>query len=138
MGVHLDEHLKLYSCINTLAGSGCQINTLAYSGCQKGSFFKTARQANSNWSQDIREVFKIQPYCMTQKVAVNVRNVKSLLKRIIEKEWKLELESKPNLSVYKTFKTTFETEGYLYRHLKQQDRFLWLILHLRIEIVRYQ
>ena len=77
------------------------------------------------------------------KVAVNIRNIKSQLTTIIEKEWKLELESKPKLRLYKTFKTTFETEGYLYRHLKRQDRSLLAqfrtgVLPLRIETGRYQ
>ena len=76
-------------------------------------------------------------------VAVNIRNVKSQLTTIIEKKWKLELENKPKLRLYKTFKTTFETEGYLYRHLKRQDKsvlaqFRTGILPLRIETGRYQ
>ena len=53
------------------------------------------------------------------------------------------LENKPKLRLYKTFKTTFETEGYLYRHLKQRDRSLLAqfqtgVLPLRIETGRYQ
>ena len=43
----------------------------------------------------------------------------------------------------KTFKTAVETEGYLYRHLKRQDRSLLAqfrtgVLPLRIETGRYQ
>ena len=58
-------------------------------------------------------------------------------------EWNLELESKPKLRLCKTFKTTFEIEGYLYRHLKRQDRSLLAqfrtgILPLRIETGKYQ
>ena len=111
----------------------------------KRIFLQDCRQANSNWSHDIREVFKILNLTSVydSKVAVNIRNVKSQLTTIIEKEWKLELESKPKLRLYKTFKTTFKTEGYLYRHLKRQDRSLLAqfrtgVLPLRIEIGRYQ
>ena len=111
----------------------------------KRIFLQDCRQANSNWSHDIREVFKILNLTSVydSKVAVNIRNVKSQLTTIIEKEWKLELESKPKLRLYKTFKTTFETEGYLYRHLKRQDRSLLAqfrtgVLPLRIETGRYQ
>ena len=62
----------------------------------KRIFLQDCRQAHSNWSQDIREVFKILNLTSVHdlKVAVNVINVKSQLMTIIENEWKLELESK--------------------------------------------
>ena len=43
----------------------------------KSIFLQEFRQANSKWSQDIREVFKIQNLSSVydSKIAVNVRNV---------------------------------------------------------------
>ena len=68
----------------------------------KRIFLQDCKQANSNWSQDIREVFKILNLTSVydSKVPVNVRNVKSQLRTIIDKEWKLELESKLKLFIW--------------------------------------
>ena len=76
------------------------------------------------------------------KTPVNTKHVKELFMAKTENDWKLELESKPKLRVYKTFKNKYETENYLNTYISKSKRSLLVqfrtgVLPLRIETGRF-
>ena len=77
-----------------------------------------------------------------QLCVINIKDIKVKLYQIAEKEWKEEVEQKPKLRLYKTFKDNFMPESYLQNNFPRYKRSLLAqfrtgVLPLRIENGRF-
>ena len=110
----------------------------------KKVFLWDYEKCTANWSNDIREILRLinMQNHFISKTPVNTKHVKELFMAKTENDWKLELESKPKLRVYKTFKNKYETENYLNTYISKSKRSLLVqfrtgVLPLRIETGRF-
>ena len=100
--------------------------------------------AGNNWSQNTKEVLTLlgMEHCFSLKTTIDIRQAKSMFMQLLENNWKQDLESKPKLRLYKTFKNNFDTERYLHSYISKSKRSLLVqfrtgVLPLRIETGRF-
>ena len=109
----------------------------------KKVFLWDYEKCTANWSNDIREILGLinMQNHFTSKTLVNTKHIKELF-MVKTEDWKLDLESKPKIRVYKTFKNKYETEYHLNTYISKSKRSLLVqfrtgVLPLRIETGRF-
>ena len=107
-------------------------------------FFWDLNSSKPSWSKTVKEacdILNIQNHYQQLHV-INIKDVKVKLYQRAEKEWKEEVEQKPKLRLYKTFKCNFKPESYLQNNIPRYKRSLLAqfrmgVLPLRIETGRF-
>ena len=98
-----------------------------------------------NWSSEIKEIFSkinMQNH-YNSKIPVDIKIAEKHFMVQTENDWKIDLESKPKLRLYRTFKHKYESESYLNKYMSKSKRSLLVqfrtgVLPLRIETGRFQ
>ena len=101
--------------------------------------------SNNNWSMDMFNLlsnYGMQHYYY-ELTECNINELKSKEVEIGEERWFSEMNNKPKLRTYATFKTKYEKETYVTMNLERDERsflakFRLGILPLRIETGRYK
>ena len=102
--------------------------------------FLSDHRSNSGWCQELKLLFETLDmkniFENLNLCDINLAMVK--LRGNFETKWKIEVNNKPKLRTYKTFKTSFETSKFIKWNLEKSDRsllaqFMCGILQLRVE-----
>ena len=106
--------------------------------------FLSDYESNSGWCQELKLLFETLDmkniFENLNLCDINLAIVK--LRGNFETNWKIEVNNKPKLRIYKTFKTSFETSKYIKWNLEKSDRsllaqFMCGLLQLRVESGRF-
>jgi hypothetical protein len=97
-----------------------------------------------NWSSDVKNIFLSVGLIdiFTDKAVCNTENLKSLLNREMENNWRAVINQKPKLRTYVKYKYDFCTEPYVLSYMSKRHRSLLAqfrlgILPLHIETGRF-
>ena len=102
------------------------------------------KQKVKSWTDELRNISRILE-CHEPKLNVlyDLKHIKKLLCNLQTSEWKNNVLSKPKLRLFKSYKTTFDTENYVCKHFSKRKRSLFAqlrvgVLPLEVETGRYR
>ena len=106
--------------------------------------YNLALQNNKNWCSEVKAILSSinKENFFNEKVKLNLTELKNLLVEKQKQDWVTEINRKPKLRFYRTFKTTFSLEKYVSYNLNSSERSLTAqlrmgILPLAIETGRF-
>ena len=85
----------------------------------KTIFLWDYEQIQSSWCQNVKEIFSKLDFNneYNLKQIVDIEKAKTNLFKLAEHEWKQDVESKPKLRLYKTFKTNLKPANHLQSYI---------------------